>query len=66
MVLDAIEKGGDDRKAVVQAFFDTKKTDSVLGPYEIDDDGDTTLTLYGAYTAKAGKLVFKQALKPQT
>ena len=33
---------------------------------EIDDDGDTTLTLYGAYTAKGGKLVFKQALKPQT
>lgn len=65
-VLGAIEKGGDDRKAVVDAFFDTKKTDSVLGPYEIDDDGDTTLTLYGAYTAKGGKLVFKEALKPQT
>jgi branched-chain amino acid transport system substrate-binding protein len=66
VVLDAIKKGGDDRKAVVEAFFDTKKTDSVLGPYEIDDDGDTTLTLYGAYTAKGGKLVFKEALKPQT
>jgi len=65
-VLEAIEKGGDDRKAVVDAFFETKKSDSVLGPYEIDDDGDTTLTLYGAYEAKGGKLVFKQALKPQT
>ncbi|MEO8690277.1 MAG: branched-chain amino acid ABC transporter substrate-binding protein [Solirubrobacteraceae bacterium] len=66
VVLDAIKKGGDDRKDVVKAFFDTKKTESVLGPYEIDDDGDTTLTLYGAYLAKGGKLVFKQALKPQT
>ena len=66
VVIDAIKKGGDDREAVVKAFFDTKKTDSVLGPYEIDDDGDTTLTLYGAYTAKDGKLVFKEALKPQT
>jgi branched-chain amino acid transport system substrate-binding protein len=66
VVLDAIEKGGDNRKDVVEAFMDTKKSDSVLGPYEIDDDGDTTLTLYGAYVAKAGKLVFQQALKPQT
>jgi branched-chain amino acid transport system substrate-binding protein len=66
VVLDAIKTGGGDRKDVVKAFFDTKKSESVLGPYEIDDDGDTTLTLYGAYIAKGGKLVFKQALKPQT
>jgi len=62
-VLDAIAKGGDDRQAVIDAFFATKKTDSVFGPYEIDDDGDTTLTTYGAYTAKAGKLVFDHAIK---
>ena len=66
VVLEAIAKGGDDRAAVIKAFFDTKKTDSVLGPYEIDDDGDTTLTLYGAYLAKDSKFVFSKALKPQT
>lgn len=66
VALDAIEKGGEDRKAVVDAFFQTKKTDSVLGPYEIDDDGDTTLTLYGAYRAKGGKFVFDHALKAAT
>jgi len=66
VVIDAVKTGGDDRKAVIEAFFNTKRSDSVLGPYEIDDDGDTTLTLYGAYTAKGGKLVFNQALKPQT
>jgi branched-chain amino acid transport system substrate-binding protein len=65
VVLDAIKKGGDDKTAVVEAFFDTKRTDSVFGPYEIDDDGDTTLTLYGAYLAKGGKLVFDKALKPE-
>ena len=64
-VLDAIKKGGDDKAAVIKAFFETKRTDSVLGPYEIDKDGDTTLTLYGAYLAKGGKLVFNKALKPQ-
>lgn len=65
VVLDAVAKGGDDKAAVVKAFFETKRTDSVLGPYEIDDDGDTTLTLYGAYLAKGGKLVFDKALKPE-
>jgi len=64
-VLDAVTKGGNDKAAVIKAFFDTKKSNSVLGPYEIDKDGDTTLTLYGAYVAKGGKLVFSKALKPQ-
>jgi branched-chain amino acid transport system substrate-binding protein len=65
VVLDAIEKGGDDRQAVIEAFFQTKKEASVLGPYEIDDDGDTTLKLYGAYRARGGKMVFDHALKPE-
>jgi branched-chain amino acid transport system substrate-binding protein len=65
-VLDAIEKGGDDRQAVIDAFFATKKSASVLGPYEIDKDGDTTLTTYGAYLAKGGKLVFARAIKANT
>ena len=64
-VLDAIEKGGDDKQAVIDAFFATQKQSSVLGPYEIDDDGDTTLTNYGAYTAKGGKLVFNKVIKGQ-
>jgi len=62
-VLTAIEKGGDDRQAVIDAFFSIKDKDSVLGKYSIDPDGDTTLTTYGAYTAKNGVLVFNQALK---
>jgi len=62
-VLDAIAKGGDDRQAVIDAFFATKKTESVFGPYEIDDDGDTTLTSYGAYRVKDGKLVFDRVIK---
>jgi len=64
--LAAIEKGGDDREAVIQAFLDTDKEESVLGPYSIDEDGDTTLTNYGAYFAKGGKLVFNKVIKGQT
>jgi branched-chain amino acid transport system substrate-binding protein len=65
VVLDAIEKGGDDRQAVVDAFFATKGKQSVLGTYDIDKDGDTTLTTYGAYVAKGGKLVFNKAIEAQ-
>jgi branched-chain amino acid transport system substrate-binding protein len=64
-VLDSIEQGGDDRQAVVDAFFSIKDKESVLGTYSIDEEGDTTLTTYGAYTAKGGVLVFKKALSAE-
>jgi len=63
VVLEAIKKGGDDRAAVIKAFFETKGRESVLGTYDIDKDGDTTLTTYGAYLAKGGKLVFNKAIE---
>ena len=62
-ILDDIAKGGDDRQKVIDAFFATDNRDSPLGPYSIDDDGDTTLTTYGAYIAKGGKLVFSKSIK---
>ncbi len=62
-VLDSIDQGKDDRAAVVKAFFSIKDKDSVLGTYSIDPDGDTTLTTYGAYIAKGGKLVFSKSIK---
>jgi branched-chain amino acid transport system substrate-binding protein len=65
IVLDAIEQGGDDRQAVIDAFFATKGRESVLGTYDIDPDGDTTLSDYGGYIAKGGKLVFDRVLKGQ-
>jgi branched-chain amino acid transport system substrate-binding protein len=63
VVLDAIRRGGDDRQAVVQAFFDTKDRESVLGTYSIDENGDTTLTDYGANRVQDGKLVFDKVIK---
>ncbi len=65
-VLDSIDQGKDDRAAVIKAFFSIKDKDSVLGTYSIDPDGDTTLTTYGAYIAKGGKLVFNKSIKAQT
>jgi len=66
VVLDAVAKGGGDRQKTIDAFFATKDKSSVLGTYSIDKDGDTTLTTYGAYTAKGGKLVFNKAIKAGT
>jgi branched-chain amino acid transport system substrate-binding protein len=63
VVCDAIAEGGDDRKAVVDAFFSTKGRESPLGTYDIDPDGDTTLSDYGGYKAEGGKLVFDKVIK---
>jgi branched-chain amino acid transport system substrate-binding protein len=59
---DAIAQGGDDRKAVIDAFFSTKGRESPLGTYDIDPDGDTTLSDYGGYKAEGGKLVFDKVI----
>jgi branched-chain amino acid transport system substrate-binding protein len=63
VVCDAIAEGGDDRAAVIDAFFATKDRESPLGTYSIDPDGDTTLSDYGGYRAEGGKLVFDKVLK---
>jgi branched-chain amino acid transport system substrate-binding protein len=63
VVCDAIAEGGDDRAAVIDAFFATKGRESPLGTYDIDPDGDTTLTTYGGYKAEGGKLVFDKVIK---
>jgi branched-chain amino acid transport system substrate-binding protein len=65
VVCDAIAQGGDDRKAVIDAFFATKGRESPLGVYDIDADGDTTLSDYGGYRAEGGKLVFNKVIKAQ-
>jgi branched-chain amino acid transport system substrate-binding protein len=68
VALLAIQNAGDkgnDRQAVIDAFFKIKDRDSVLGKYSIDENGDTTLSDYGADVVKSGKLVFSKVLKAQ-
>jgi branched-chain amino acid transport system substrate-binding protein len=65
VVCDAIAKGGDDKSAVIDAFMSTKGRSSALGTYDIDKDGDTTLSDYGGYKAEGGKLVFNKVIKAQ-
>jgi branched-chain amino acid transport system substrate-binding protein len=66
VVLDAIKRAGDkgnDRQAVIDQFFATKDRDSVLGKYSINENGDTTLTDYGAQRVEGGKLKFDKVIK---
>ena len=62
VVLDAINRGGPDREAVVRAFFATRDRDSVLGRYSIDEFGDTTMTQYGVYRVARDRLVWDRAV----
>jgi branched-chain amino acid transport system substrate-binding protein len=69
VALLAIQNAGDkgnDRQAVIDAFFKIKDRDSVLGKYSIDENGDTTLSDYGADRIEGGKLVFDKVIKAQT
>ncbi len=51
------------RAAVVRAFFQTSRGDSVLGPYAIDRAGATSIRTYGGYRiAPTGRLHFAASL----
>ncbi len=69
LALDTLEAAGDkanDRKAVVDQLINkTKGRESVLGTYDIDENGDTTLTDYGLYTIENGELTFSKVIKAQ-
>jgi branched-chain amino acid transport system substrate-binding protein len=69
LALDTLKALGDkanDRKAVVdQLVGKTKGRSSVLGTYDIDENGDTTLTDYGLYTIENGEPAFSKVIKAQ-
>jgi branched-chain amino acid transport system substrate-binding protein len=66
LVLDTCTELGaecTDREAMIEALMSTKGRDSVLGTYDIDENGDTTITDYGVYTVEDGELVFDETVK---
>jgi branched-chain amino acid transport system substrate-binding protein len=65
VVLDSIRRAGasgDERDAIVNAFFDTRDRHSILGTYSIDDVGDTTLDRLAGYRVRAGRLTLAASL----
>src|SRR5215210_5967155 len=69
LALDSLKKAGDkanDRAAVAsQLVGKTKGRNSVLGTYDIDKNGDTSITDYGLYTIKDGKPTFAKVIEAQ-
>jgi branched-chain amino acid transport system substrate-binding protein len=66
LALTAIEQAGDkgnERQAVIDAFFEIENRDSVFGRYSIDPNGDTTLSTYGGNIVQDGELVFDKAIE---
>ena len=69
LMLDAIKRATSNGTAaatkagVVAALFATKDRKSVLGTYSIDQNGDTTLTTYGAWKIVNGNFVFSHTIK---
>jgi branched-chain amino acid transport system substrate-binding protein len=66
LVLDTCKKLGSDcsdRQKMIDGLFATKGRQSVLGTYDIDENGDTTLTDYGVYTIEGGELKFDETVK---
>ncbi len=68
LVLDACEELGSDcsdKQAMIEALLNTEDRDSVLGTYDLDENGDTTITDYGVYTIEAGGLRFEQTVRAE-
>ncbi|MEA2123542.1 MAG: branched-chain amino acid transport system substrate-binding protein [Solirubrobacteraceae bacterium] len=64
VVLDSIDRAeAAGRRAVVDAFFRTKGRRSVLGTYDIDRHGDTTLLDYGGFRIRHDRLVFARVIR---
>ncbi|HWT24732.1 MAG TPA: ABC transporter substrate-binding protein, partial [Solirubrobacteraceae bacterium] len=60
-VLHALEEAGDlanDRSEVVKEFFAIRDRRSVLGTYDIDENGDTTLSQHAVWRVRDGRLIF--------
>lgn len=57
-VLNAIRRAGphgDNRADVIRAFMSTRDHNSVIGPYSIESDGETTTAVYGVVRILDGK-----------
>jgi branched-chain amino acid transport system substrate-binding protein len=66
LILDTCDRLGSDcsdRQKLIDGLYETKGRESVLGTYDIDENGDTTLTDYGVYRVRDGELVFDETIK---
>jgi branched-chain amino acid transport system substrate-binding protein len=60
--IGAARAEGNERAKVIESFFALRDRRSVLGTYGIDSRGDTSLSEYGAYAVRGGRLTFFRPL----
>lgn len=64
MLLDAIAKSGGDRARVAAQVMRSRVTGGLIGDFEIDSNGDTTLNTIGVYRIRGGRSRFETAITP--
>jgi branched-chain amino acid transport system substrate-binding protein len=66
VLLDAIERAGEfDRPKVAEELFNTDIQDGILGDFQIDENGDTTLGTVSVYQVKNGEETFVKTITPE-
>ena len=59
VILDAMDRAGadcSDRATVVEEYFNTKGKEGVTGTYDVDENGDVTLSQFGRHRVENGEL----------
>jgi branched-chain amino acid transport system substrate-binding protein len=65
LVLAAIRRAGrhgNDRRVVTARLLEPRARNSVLGPYSIESDGETSLARFGVYRVLGGRPTFYRAI----
>jgi branched-chain amino acid transport system substrate-binding protein len=66
VLVDAIERAGEfDRAKVSEEIFNTDITDGILGDFQIDENGDTTLGTVAVSQIKNGEETFNKTITPE-
>jgi branched-chain amino acid transport system substrate-binding protein len=66
VLLDAIDRAGTDERArVAEELFQTEVQNGILGDFQIDDNGDTTLGTVTFFQVKNGEATFVKTITPE-
>jgi branched-chain amino acid transport system substrate-binding protein len=66
VLLDAIDRAGTDERArVAEELFETDIKDGILGDFQIDDNGDTTLGTVTFFQIRSGTPTFVKTITPE-
>jgi branched-chain amino acid transport system substrate-binding protein len=65
VLFDAIERADGERERVASELFNTNVTDGILGDFEIDENGDTTLGTVTFFQVKNGQPEFVKTITPE-